>query len=112
MRDISELPMEFKTSKKTDADGLYIIPHPWIKNYFFECKVAGEEGITKLVTIKKEKVKVVDRNCTFTELSNIREAFYSDEEYVVQFVSTAHISSLSPDGALHNTSTLTKLNTL
>ena len=104
MRDISELPMEFKTSKKEQADGLYIIPHPWIKNYFFECRVAGEEVQTKLVTIKKEKVKVVERNCTFIELLNLRGAFYSDEEQVVQFVPpTATPTS--------NFATLTKLNT-
>lgn len=114
MRDISELPMEFKTSKKEQADGLYIIPHPWIKNYFFECKLEFDPDLLnsfervsiRIVTIKKDKVKSVLRNCTFVELQNIRDAFYLENERVVQVIPSANMPINS---SLKEESILTKL---
>jgi len=93
MKKTDELPLHFKVQgKKDDADGIYMIPHPTINEYFYNIVFFTGEGwehlsvsIRKIVSRVKGTAKQVDRCPTWVEMCFVKNFFWGPEETVVQF---------------------------
>ena len=90
MKELSEVPLEFKLEDKTKLEGKYFILHPWIKDYYLEVNVKNEENLSlriiKLMQRSKGIFKNVARYPTYEEVNMIRDAFWHKNETVAQII--------------------------
>jgi hypothetical protein len=91
MKQIEELPLEFKQQgKANEAAGIYAIPHPTIDKYLYWIIFSDGEGwehlsvsLRKVVT--RSMVKKVDRCPTWPEMCFLKNLFWKPNEVVVQY---------------------------
>ena len=94
MKKIDDLPTELKREGAMDSpDGIYNIPHPYIREYLFHIIFSTGSGwehlsvtLTKLVTREsKRQLKSIERCPTWIEMSFLKDMFWEVTECVVQF---------------------------
>ena len=91
MKNLEELPVEFKQQgKKDEAAGIYAIPHPSIDKYLYWIIFSDGEGwehlsvsLRKVVT--RSMVKKVDRCPTWPEMCFVKNMFWKPTEVAVQY---------------------------
>ena len=81
-------PEEKRIGGLPKEDGVFLIEHRKIKNYFYMCIAStGMEWNHVSVTLKKlekRKWKEVSRSCTWLEMCFIKSLFWEDEETSMQ----------------------------
>lgn len=99
MKALEDLPLDLKVDKDPEGNvnklvpqGVYQIPHFWIKRHFFFCKLAIEGGwerlaihLTHVESRKSLKVQKVARSLTHEELAMVKDLFWRPEEVTVIF---------------------------
>ena len=93
MKQLEELPREFKAQGDFDhPDGVYHIPHPWVKGYYFWLVFSTGLGwehlsisIKRLISKRKRQVGEAKRCPTWEEMCMAKDLFWTPEECVVQY---------------------------
>lgn len=81
-------PENFRVEGEKGRDGVFIIQHGKITNYYYLCIASSGMGWEHVsVTLKKReksKWKEVERTCTWAEMCRIKSIFWYAEESVMQ----------------------------
>lgn len=88
-----KVPNEFREKsnpqmRSTDADGnngLFVIPHERIKNYWYGCIAADGEGWEHVSVQIFEKGKRAKRLPTWSEMCYIKHKFWSRDMCIIQY---------------------------
>ncbi len=86
-------PEQYRSKPHSDAsygnNGIFIIPHPRIDDYVFDCIISDGEGWEHVsVTIHRRRKKP-NRCPTWEEMCWVKELFFYNHETVVQYHPTA-----------------------
>lgn len=79
---------EYATDDSMGNNGVFVIPHPRIKNYFFLCIISDGHDSTMWehvsIVVKSHDIKV--KRCpTWEEMCFVKDCFWHEEETVVQY---------------------------
>ncbi len=65
-------------------NGMFVIPHPKISGYFYQCVMSDGHGWEHVSVTLKSKERKIDRCPTWAEMCYVKEIFWDDEEEVMQ----------------------------
>lgn len=90
----TDLPKEFKVAEgEHPTDGRYAIPHPRIKDYFYNLHFSSDGewehlsiSIRKVVSRTKRISALVQRTPTWAEMCFLKDAFWRPDQCVIQYV--------------------------
>jgi hypothetical protein len=66
-------------------NGFFVIPHPKILNYSFNCMASDGEGWEHVSISLSSTVRKVERCPTWEEMCYIKSVFWTDEDTVLQY---------------------------
>ncbi len=69
------------------VDGVYLIPHPKINNYYYQVIASAGRGwdhVSVCLCHRKNKA-FIERTCTWAEMCWIKDFFFTKEETVLQY---------------------------
>ena len=93
MKPLQDLPLNDKAEgSPEEPSGMYIVPHPYIRDYFLWIVFSDGLGwehlsvsLKKFVSKRQRTVKEVGRCPTWEEMCLIKDLFWLPEECVVQY---------------------------